>query len=180
LSEEGRREREVIVLDEDKRRAAGGFLDDGRRESHIGSLVHPKVARAEYGPDAGVVAQRPECLVREAIVVSTVLILSEPKVTEPILRVGGRHVQSTAIVHNNHVGVPGGVCHPCSGLRFNQWLESGDESTRRARHDYLAIGRSLMLEGGAVRKHDHTGPGARFLCRDSQTFPGATVNVAAI
>src|SRR5688572_2211236 len=103
-------------------------------------------------------AQRPECLIRKAVVVPAVLVLWQPHIAETVLRIGGRHVQSTAIVGTRCVGVPGTVCHPCSGTGFGEWLEGRHEAARGALQADSTVSPAFVCEGRAIREHNDALP----------------------
>src|SRR5688572_18905993 len=98
-------------------------------------------------------AQRPESLIRKAVVVPAVLVLRQPHIAETVLRIGGRHVQSTAFVDNRCVGVPGTVCHPYSGTGFDEGLEGRHEPARGALQSDPTISRTFVCEWRAIREH---------------------------
>lgn len=141
---------EVIILHEYERRTTGGFVSNSCSESSIRPSIHAEVAAPEYWLDVNGMAERPEPLVGKAVVVPAVLIVGEPHVTETKLRVGGRHHQCPASVDNIRVGVPGAVCHPCSGIGCNQWLEGRHESPARTFDDDPTIRSTLMPEWGTL------------------------------
>ena len=74
------------------------------------------------------------------------------------MRIGGRHVQSTAIVGTRCVGVPGTVCHPYSGTGFDERLEGRHEAARGAFEADPTISRTFVREWRAIREHDHALP----------------------
>src|SRR5687768_15973579 len=104
----------MIVLHQYEGRGAFGFLADGCGEAFIREPVHTEVGGSEHRLNVHRMSERPESLVGKAVVVAAVLALWEPYIAETVLRVGGRHVQSTAIVDKRSVGVPSTVCHPYS------------------------------------------------------------------
>src|SRR5688572_32212965 len=103
-------------------------------------------------------AKRPECLIRKAVVVPAVLAVWQPHVAETVLRVGGRHVQSTAIVGTRGVGVPGTVCHPYAGTGFDERLEGPHEAARGASQADPTVSRTFVCEWRAIREHDDALP----------------------
>ena len=98
--------------------------------------------------------KRPEALIRKAIVIAPVLALWQPHIAKTVLRIGGRHVQSTAIVGTRGVGVSSTVSHPYSGTGFDERLESRDEAARGAFQADSTICRTFVGERRAIRKHD--------------------------
>jgi hypothetical protein len=103
-------------------------------------------------------AKRPESLIRKAVVVPAVLVLWQPHIAETVLRIGGRHVQSTAIVGTRCVGVPGTVCHPYSGTGFDEGLEGRHEPARGALQSDPTVSRTFVCEWRAIREHDDALP----------------------
>jgi hypothetical protein len=157
-SEHPRGEREVIVLHQYEGRGARGFLADGCDEACIRELIHPEVGGSENRLNVHGMAQRPESLIRKAVVVPAVLVVWQPHIAETVLRIGGRHVQSTAIVGTRCVGVPGTMCHPYSGTGFDERLEGRHEAARGAFQADPTISRTFVCEWRAIREHDDALP----------------------
>ena len=76
-------------------------------------------------------AERPEPFVREPVVIPLQLAAIEPHAPQAVQGIGGRHVQPVASIDHERVGGSGTVCHPYSGARFDERLESRDEPARR-------------------------------------------------
>jgi hypothetical protein len=103
-------------------------------------------------------AKRPESLIRKAVVVPAVLMVWQPHIAETVLRIGGRDVQSTAIVGKRCVGVPGTVCHPYSRAGFDERLEGRHEAARGAFQTDPTIPRTFVCERRAIREDDDALP----------------------
>src|SRR5687768_16946747 len=103
-------------------------------------------------------AKRPESLIRIAVVVPAMLVLWQPHIAETVLRIGGRHVQSTASVGTRDVGVPGTVCHPYSGAGVDERLEGRHEAARGALQSDPTISRMFVCEWCTIREHDDALP----------------------
>ena len=95
----------------------------------------------------------------QAVVVPAVLLLWQPHIAKTVLRIGGRHVQSTAIVGTRCVGVPGTVRHPNSRTRSDQRLEGRHDAARGPLEADPTISRTFVGEWRAIRKHDDALPG---------------------
>ena len=91
-------EREVVVLDEHQRRGALRFVGDRRGETRIGAVVHAEVARSEHRRHANRVAQRPQALIGEPVVVPAVLVVRQPDIPQAVAGIGGWHTEAVTMV----------------------------------------------------------------------------------
>ena len=153
--EHPRRQREVVVLDEHERRIVLGFVDHRGSEPGVGAVVHPEVVGSEDRRHADVVAERPQALVREAVVVAAMLVVGEPHVAQPVARIGGWHIKSVATVDAAVVVGRSPVCHPCSRAAPDDRFERRHEATGRSFSADAAVGPANRSQRRTIRKHDH-------------------------
>src|SRR5262245_66567590 len=83
-SEDPRRECEVVILHEHERRSSGGRVDNGRRELTIGFPIHGVVVGTEYRLHRNRVAEWPQALIGEDVVVPLVLLVGVCDVSKDI------------------------------------------------------------------------------------------------
>jgi hypothetical protein len=181
LSERSWDERDVIVVNEHDGGYASRLLCHGVSKLCVHGLVHVEVGASKHGLHGDRVAQRPEALVGEAVIVAAVCVLIELNVSQPISRLPGRHVQPTAIVDHERVGGAGSMCHPYSGIRLNERLEGCHKPACRAARDDLLLSVTLVSEGGTVCQDDHAtwswrGRGAESCDASDGTFTRIRVN----
>ena len=74
-------------------------------------------------------AQRPQPLVRESVVVAALFGRVQPDPAEPVPGVGGRHVDAVALIDNGSIGGAGAVCHPHARAGVYQRFKGRDQST---------------------------------------------------
>jgi hypothetical protein len=134
-----------------------------------------EVGRSEHRLNVHGMAKRPESLIRKPVVIPAMLAVCQTNIAEAVLRIGGRHAQSTANVGTRCVGVPGAVCHPYSGTGFNEGLEGRHEAARGAYQADATITRTLVRERRAIREHDDALPRVRNIPRGSRTLLGPNV-----
>jgi hypothetical protein len=87
-SNQVRRQREVIVLHQDEWELGVDLLAHRRGESRVHRLVHLEVVGPEDRLDARSMAQRPQPLVGEPIVIAAFLIIIQPDAPKPVVTRG--------------------------------------------------------------------------------------------
>jgi hypothetical protein len=98
-------------------------------------------------------AERPQRLVREAVVIALLFLFIEPHATETVLGIVRRHVQPISPFHDVSIRSSGPVSDPDAATCFHHRLQGGDDATRRAFRERLAIEASIMSKRLAVREH---------------------------
>jgi len=68
------------------------------------------------------VAQWPERFICKSVVIALLLAFVEPYSPEPVLRIGGWHVDAVPSIDNDVVGGAGTVCHPYSRAGLHERL----------------------------------------------------------
>ena len=126
------REREVVVLHEDDRVVGVDLLADRVGEPLVDRLVVLPVLAAEDRPGVGDVAERPEALVGEAVVVALLLLGREPDAAErrrtprPAAPAPGRC--SSTVSRSARAAAVG---DPDAGAGPHHRLEGGHQAARR-------------------------------------------------
>jgi len=92
LAEEGRAERQVVILEPDNGWLFATLLGDYSGEGSVNVLIVVPVARLKYGPLQLEVTQGPEGTIGKAIVKASHLCLTEPDAPQGVLRIIGRHL----------------------------------------------------------------------------------------
>jgi hypothetical protein len=82
--EERRDEGELVVLYQDRRRRVADLVEDGVSEAPVGGDVALPLGGAELRPLVRQVAQGPEALVGESVVVALLLLACEPDAAEGV------------------------------------------------------------------------------------------------
>src|SRR5881396_3180442 len=127
LDERGQ-QREVVVLDQDERLLGVADLVEQRlgkravRREVVGPVVGP-----EHGPRVHDVAERPEPLVREPVVVAVLLLLRQPHPAQRVARVVLRHAEPPARVRGLPVGIAAPVSDPHAAARAHHRIHRGHE-----------------------------------------------------
>ena len=112
------------------------------------------VARAEGGPHMGDVAQRPQPLVGEAVVVAGLLLRRQPDAADLVGGFVRRHRDAIVLVHHFAIGRAAAVGDPGARAGAHDRLQRGDQPARGALH-LDAIAAALVDVGLAVGHHDH-------------------------
>ena len=73
-------------------------------------------------------AQRPESLVGESVVVAALFGRVQPDPAKPVPGVAQRHIDTVALVDNGSIGGTGAVCHPHARAGVYQRFKGGDQS----------------------------------------------------
>ncbi len=138
--DETRQQREVVVLDQHHGRlGARDLLEDRGRELLVDRAVLRPVLRPEERTVVHDVAERPQPLVREAVVVARLLFGGEPDPLQGEARVVRRHPQATARVRGLSVRVAAGLRHPHPSARPHDRIHRGDQAAGRRHHVDLAL-----------------------------------------
>ena len=152
LDEPGQ-EREVVVLDQDHRRlGARDLLQHRGRELLVDRPVVRPVLRAELGPVVHDVAERPQPLVGEAVVVPRLLLRREPDALEREARVVGGHAEAAPRVRGLAVRVAAGLRDPDAAAGAHHRIHRGDEAAGRRDHLDAAV-LPDVADGLAVGDH---------------------------
>jgi hypothetical protein len=134
LADLPRRQRVVVVLHEDDRVLALGLLARGLGEALVHVAVAAPVRAAEDGRGVHDVAQRPEALVGEAVVVALLLVLAQPHAPQHVALLAGRHAQAVVAVDDLAIRGPAAVRHPRARAGAHHRLERGDEAAGGVLH----------------------------------------------
>ena len=129
-----RQQGEVVILHQHDRVLGLGFLLHGLRKSPVHGAVLLPVGGAKYGARVRDVAQRPQALVGEAIVVAGFLLPGEPDAAHAVGRILRRHHDVVAGVDHVAVGAAGAVRDPSARAGAHHRLERGHQAARRPLH----------------------------------------------
>ena len=144
----------MVVLDEDGPGAAVDLLEHlpGKGPVHRG--VGLPVGLVEGGFDEGIVAQRPQPLVGDAVVVALLFLFGQPDQPQGVGRVVGRDHHAVAVVHRQVVSGAAAVGDPSPGAFLHQRVDGGGHAARGsgdaeiAFHQFvnvgLAVGDTMM------------------------------------
>ena len=154
LSDHLRQQREVVVLDEDHRIADPCLGNDGVRKALVDRPITLPVRLAEDRPHVRDVAQGPQALVGEAVVVPLLFLGGQPEPTEPVVLLARRHGDAILRVHDFPVGTAAAVRDPGARAGAHDWLHGRHQAAGRPAHDDTAIGGTVVDVGLAVRHHD--------------------------
>ena len=151
-----RDQREMVVLDEDRRRGILEVAGDGLGEAAIHGLVGRPVFRAKHRLHVDHVTERPEALVREAAVVPALLFLAQP---DPMQIVGGifrRHAHTIARIADLPIGIAGAVRDPRAAALAHQRVERhGDTSGRGNSRDGSVLSRFVEIRLPVGNNNEH-------------------------
>src|SRR5712691_982472 len=130
LAEEGRAERQVVVLEPDNRWLCATLLGDYCREGSIDVLIVVPMARLKDGPLQLEVTQGPQGTIGKAIVKASHLCLTEPDAPQGVLRVVRRHLHVILCVNGVSIRavVPPGDPGAVTGL--HDGIERRGEASR--------------------------------------------------
>ena len=154
LANEARHEGEVIVLNEDDRIFGVHLLTDGVGELLVDGLVVLPVLASEDGAGVREVAERPEALVGEAVVVALLFFGREPDPPDEVGLFAGRHADPPVLVGRLSVRGAAAVGDPDSGAGAHDRLERGDETARRMNDDDTAVLGPFVDVGFPIRDDD--------------------------
>ena len=147
-------EREVVVLHQDDRIVGVDLLAHRVGEPLVDGLVVLPVLAAEDRARVGDVAERPEPLVGEAVVVALLLLGVSQTRRSRYDSSPGRHAHAAVRVDGLAVGRAAAVGDPDAGAGAHDRLERGDQAARRVQHADAAVGGALVDVGLAVGDDD--------------------------
>ena len=132
LLDQSGQQRKVIILHQHYRPDdVFHFFEQSIRELSVHFLIMLPVAGAEERPRVGDVAQRPNSLVREPVVVPLFLLFGEPDSAQGIARIIRRNDQPVIRVHHLRVGVARSMRHPRSIAGAKHGLKGGNQAAGR-------------------------------------------------
>ena len=126
--EEAGEEGEVVVLDEDGGGAAVDFLEDLVGEGLVDLGVGLPVGLVEDGFDEGVVAEGPEALVGDAVVVALLLLVGEPEEFEGVGGVVRGDHYAVFVVDGEVVAGAAAVGEPGAGAFLHEGVDGGGDA----------------------------------------------------
>src|SRR6266545_1719666 len=150
LSQLAGHEREVIVLDEDRRVGVRQFGGHGFCEAAIHLLVGVPILRTEDWLHVHHVAQRPETFVREAAVVARFFLVGEP---DPVKVVGGgirRNADAIGFVGDGAICITRTVRDPRAATLAHQRVERHRHPAGGRHGLYRSVPGCLMEVGLAI------------------------------
>ncbi len=124
-----RRNREVIVLDQDDGRFARGLLAYGVGKPTVDQAIGTEVACAKHRTHGGLMTQRPQTLVGEAVVVALLLVGIQPDAAQTIRRIVRRHEQAVTVLGGDAIGRSRPVRHPDTAAAPEERLNSIDHAS---------------------------------------------------
>ena len=128
---EPRQQRVVIVLHEHDRARAGNLLEHDVGKAPVDGDVLPPVALIEDRPRVGDVAQRPERVVGDAVVVAVLFLRLQPHAAQRVLRLVGRNREPARRIRRFEIAAPIAVRHPRAAARLHHRIERRHQSARR-------------------------------------------------
>ena len=155
LADHARRHREVIVLHQHDRVLALRLLHHGVGEAAVDRDVMVEIALAEDRPHEGDMAQRPQPLVGEAVVIAVLLLLAEPDAAQRIGGIVGRHRDAVVAVDALAVGRARAMRDPDAAAGAHHRLQRRDEAAGRGLQHDLAVLAAVVDVGLAVGDHHH-------------------------
>ncbi len=149
-----RQEREMEVLDQNHRTVGVGF-----RRHHVGKLlIHLRVgvpvAGAKRGPDVGKVAQSPQALVAKSVVITLLLLRSQPHPAQGIRRIIGRHLDLIVSIHRFAIRGAGAVRHPDARTGTHDGFQRRHHAARGHLHDGILVRVEIMDVRFPIRDDD--------------------------
>ena len=144
----------MVVLHEDDRVRDRRLLDHGPGEPEIDALVLLEVLGAELRPRVRDVAEGPEPLVREPVVVASLLGLGEPQSAQVVGLVPGRNTDAVVGIHGVVVGRATAVGDPRARARAHDRFHRRDEAAGGVDHADRAV-RHPLVDVGLTVRHDH-------------------------
>jgi hypothetical protein len=118
----------VIVLNQHDRGRHTRLFGDRLGKLAIDELVGAEVLGVERRRHRGAMAERPQCAVRESIVVAAVLSRRQPHTAQPVTWCGRRHVDAVSIHRRLMVGVPLAGGNPHAAVLQKQWFDRVDDA----------------------------------------------------
>ncbi len=118
LTEHSRQKSEMVILHEDHGRPSVHLFENGVGKLTIDAAVMFPVGGVETRGSAGDVAQRPQRVVGEAVVIALLLLARQPDAAERISRVLRRHCGAAVFVAGFTVAVAAAVGDPNAAARL--------------------------------------------------------------
>jgi hypothetical protein len=131
LTDEGRAERQVIVLKPDNRWLSSTLLSDHGSEGSIDVLIVVPMARLKDGPFQLEVTQGPEGTIGKAIVKASHLRLAEPDASQGVLRVIGWHLHVILRINSISICTVVAPRYPGTMTSLHDRIERRGEAARR-------------------------------------------------
>ena len=140
-----RRARQPLA-DHPRQRARSGSPARARSDRRVGLLARRRRRTAVDAPGSGAspraerrarvrdVAERPQALVGEAVVVAALLLGGEPHAAQRVRLLAGRHAHAAVRVDGLAIGDAAAVRDPDARARAHHRLERGDQAARRVQH----------------------------------------------
>ena len=154
LPQEPRHQGQVVVLHEDRGGDVRQLGVDGVGEAAVHALVDPPVLGPEHRLDVGDVAERPQPLVGEPLVVVVLLGLGQPDAPQIVGRRIGGDPHPVVVVDGQPVGVAGPVRDPDPPALAHQGVEGHrDPAGGRRPRDAPVLGARMDVRL-AVGHHD--------------------------
>ncbi|MCR4414716.1 MAG: hypothetical protein NUV77_20055 [Thermoguttaceae bacterium] len=132
ILEHPRQQGEVVVLDEHHRRFAADLVEHRGGELPVDLDVLLPIGAVEPRPGIGDVAQRPEGLVGEPVVVALLLGLGEPDAPEGVRGAFRGNGHAVLFVDDGLVGVAAAVGHPGAAADPHHGIQGGRQAAGRA------------------------------------------------
>src|SRR3954451_1562345 len=126
---------EVVVLKQNDRAfSVRHFFQQGVGKFPVHFLVVLPIVGTEQGTRVSDVAERPQTLIREAIVVALLFLFGEPNPAKSVMRIVGRNRQAVVDIHSIDVGIAGAVGNPGSTAGPEYGFKSSDQTAGRLFH----------------------------------------------
>ena len=133
----------MVVLHQDEGRLLpGDLLQQGVGELLVHLPVMGPVLQAEVGAGVGDVAERPQPLVREPVIVAVLFLLGQPYPLQGVGRFPGRHAELVVAVDRFTVRIAASVRDPEAVADPHHGIERGDQP---ARGDDATDARAVLL-----------------------------------
>ena len=139
VAEEARQQGQVVILDEYRRRAAVNLLKHLLGKGLVDRRVSPPIGLVEGGFDVSIVAQGPQAVVGNAVVVSALLFVREPKEPKGVGGIVGRHHDAISVVHRQVVARSAAVGNPSAGALLHQRVNGGGDAPGGDVHPEFAV-----------------------------------------
>ena len=149
-----RHQSKMVVLDEHRGPLVRQLRSHGRREPHVDPLIRRPVLAAKPRADVHGVGERPEPLVREAIVVTPLILRREPDPPQQIGRRFRGDLDPIAGVDDLGVRVSGAGRDPDAAPFAHQRVERDRDAAGRRHGLNRTVRLSRVLVWLAVRYHD--------------------------
>jgi hypothetical protein len=151
--DEARHQRQLVVLHQHHRLAAADLVQHRLGEAPVDLAIVFPVGGAEQRAFVRQVAQRPQALVRKAVVVTLLLFARQPHALERVARILGRDREPAVGVGTGAIGVAGAMRdpHPAAGLQHR--IERGHQPAGRHDGARLAVA-PLVHVRLAIAHHD--------------------------